>query len=249
MGGVVAAVVGVLAVWTIGSPQAAIEEIVLRAAATLIIILSLTWVYWSKLISIPAMWHAEQAQRIEAYEADREVVVEILFNKEKNIRFEPNANVPVNGVMVKAPSYWFSVDVRARRPLRRARGVTVRIINVEHEKDGDFHATSFGGPLPLRWAYSGADFAPRDLDDLGFTVDVFSADQPLNAVFIKWPQPTYLRNANLFDLLGTYRITVDAQPHEGPRTTKQLTIIWRGQWDQVGFEGAETARLCLEANT
>jgi hypothetical protein len=81
-----AAAIGIFIVWQIGTKEGALDELLLRATATGVIVLLLPWVYWWKLIEIPARWDSEktlelnkQAQEIQRLNATTEKRLKIAF--------------------------------------------------------------------------------------------------------------------------------------------------------------------------
>lgn len=64
MRGIAFAVVCIVGIWMVGSQQIALEDAIARTVATLVILLAIPWVYWTKIVGIPARWHAEQQSKI-----------------------------------------------------------------------------------------------------------------------------------------------------------------------------------------
>lgn len=100
MGSVVVAVVGALALWFGVGGGEATEGLLAKGAGTAAILLGLLWLYWVKIIQIPARWNAEKLKQIELQGAE---IAKLTTPMDRVLRFRWNpllSPISASGLLV-----------------------------------------------------------------------------------------------------------------------------------------------------
>ena len=246
----ICAVVAVVALIFIGSKDAAVEEIIIRAIGAALIILAFPFVYVRRLVSIPAQRDGAQRIQIERLEIEKLPVLTLDFENTADyvtpteVEFS-NEGMIGNRNIVRGRAYF--VRVRCINTGERIEPACRPFLNsVQVLTDKGWARTSYADPLTLIWSNKDHQQArqPTDLyPNIAQFIDVVSSNNQTKKLILE-TDPRPYRLDNLFKFPGIYRLEIIVFGQTARSDPYRLDIEWKGMWNDfdIGQEldGART---------